>query len=307
MPSSAYFEQLEQNIVLLLSEKKFKQAYELCNQVILKYPDETDFINLKEKIEQAVKDENEKTAEEKIDELKDLWKRKKYAEILKRLKELLKIAPNNKKVLREIKEAQEGYKEQIAELQKEFIKKQNDLLNKLLMENPDLLINELYELEKSNPQNIQVEEMLRKFRDKLIEKKIKEKRDLINSDKFEAISHFIDQLTKIDQKNPRITQLVQNVRLKQHQYQIEQKKEFIYRGEKEIVTLIQLEKFDKAIKAAEEILKIDATNKRIQNLLKSAEKKFFNQTQNGAIASILANLPDLESQYKKNKSKFLKL
>lgn len=47
---SEFFDQTEQNIKLLLSEKEYQKAYDLCLNFLNQFPEESKFIKLKEKI-----------------------------------------------------------------------------------------------------------------------------------------------------------------------------------------------------------------------------------------------------------------
>ena len=70
----AFFRQAEQNIIQLIHEKKYKEAYSLVKQFLERFPREKTFIKLKEQIEEAVEEENESLVNEKLKSLKPLYK-----------------------------------------------------------------------------------------------------------------------------------------------------------------------------------------------------------------------------------------
>ncbi|MBD3360495.1 hypothetical protein GF366_01700, partial [Candidatus Peregrinibacteria bacterium] len=294
MNDKAYFSQVEQNINHLLSEGKYREAHNLCLKYLAKYPEEKRFEKLKEKIEKRVTEQNEKVIKQKLEEIKPLYKEEKYKEILKNLEPLLRIAPQNEKLKKEIIKAQEKYKEKTKELQKKFEEEKNEKFTKLLNEDEERLIDELFLLERDNPGNIEVQKITNKFRDKLIQKKIKRKTDLIYSDKYDAIYNFIDQLKKIDDKNKRIIELVKLVKSREHGNQLTEKSEFIYDAENHLITLMKLKKYDKAIKVAEEILDLDPSNKKAKKILKKAKKKYYKQTRKFAIDTIYKKIDKLK-------------
>lgn len=307
MSNSAYFEQIEQRINTLLSEKKYKESFSLCKDYILKYPEENRFSKLKEKIEKAVEIENENIIERKIKEIEPLWKQENYNKILQTLKDLLRVSPNNNKLKRLFENAQIAYKKQFEKLEAQFEEQQKERLNTLLKENPEQLVEDLYILEKENQNNTSVKTLVTEFRNKLITKKIKEKEELLNSEKYEAIENFIDTLLKIDKYNPQIQKLEETINERKIETNETQSKEYVYSGEKHLDTLMKLKKYDKAIKVANEILQVQKDNSYAQNILKNAQKKYETQLEYLAADNIIKNLPELKAEYRQDKNQFIKL
>lgn len=303
----AYLQQAEQKIRRLIQEKKYKEAYALCNNYLLEYPYEKLFTGLKDEIEAAVEENNQDFIKAKIDALKPLLKEEKYSAVLEELKKLLEIDPQNKKVAKLYRSAQAAYQQQINKIQKDFNKGQEQRLENLLENNPTALLEELFTLERNNPGNASIFALTTNFRDRIIAQRIKAKEDLVYSEKYDAIDHFIEELRMIDKKNPRIDELTNIVRARQHFSQLHEKEEFIYRGEKHIDTLMKLKKYDKAVSAANEILAVDKSNKRIAKLLEKAKKKFFGQSREDSIKAVEKNLPQLKSDLAKEPDKFRSL
>lgn len=305
--SDAYFQQAEQKVRRLLQEKKYKEAHVLCKNYLQEYPFEKIFLKLKDEIEEGVAENNQHFIMEKIDQLKPLIKEEKYPEVLEELKKLLQIDPNNKKAVKLYRQIQSDYQKQIQKIQEDFNRSQETRLEELLNKNPQALLQELFILENNNPGNPSVFALTAKFRDRLIAQKIKEKEDLIYSEKYDAINHFVEELNQIDKKNPRIAEIVKISQSRQHFSQLHEKEEFIYRGEKHIDTLMKLKKYDKAIKAANEILAVDKQNKRIGKLLEKARQKLFGQSREESIDAIEKSLPQLKSDFEKEPDKFTSL
>lgn len=307
MSDSAYFEQIEQKINHLLVEKKFAAAYSLCKEFLLKYPDERFFLKLKKRVEEEIRDENQRIIKEKLNELRPLWDAGNYEEILKILKELLRLDPENGKIKNWYKKAASAYQEKLSQLTSQFTKQHSEKLNQLLEKNPDSLLDELFYIERNNAKNIEVLRMTNSFRDKLIAKKISTKQDLLKSEKFDAINNFIEGLKRIDPKNNQIKKLQDEVLKRKSRSQAGEKISYVYKSEKQLETLMKLKKYDKALKAAQELLSIDPDNSRVQRILQKAEKKFFKQSRETTVDLIIANRDQLKEQYKKDKSKFIKL
>ncbi len=304
--SSPYFEQIEQNIKSLLAEKKYEQAYDVVIKTIAQHPEEKEFVELKDKIEKEVAAENDKVIERRLLGVNKLWKKEQYNEVLRELQEILELSPGNKKVTKQYQQAQTKYKEQVEALTEKFGKEQEKKLKKLLKESPELLIDELFFLEQNNLQNGTAQALIAKYRDKLIERKIKEKSDLLSSDKFEDIWHFINSLKIIDGDSPRIAVLEQEIKGRTQNIHREQKSEYVYRGKEHLDTLMKLKKYGKAIQMAYEILGIDKANKAIAKTLRKAKSKFFKQTQSKTIASIKVSAEKIKKEYQENKKNFIR-
>lgn len=307
MASFAYYDQLEQKINFLLTEKKFKEAFTLCKECIQQFPTESRFSKLINKIEKAVEEENEKIIKDKLEAMKILWKEEKYLEILKALKDLLRVSPNNSKLKNLYLEAEESYKKQFEKLNEKFNKEQRQRLNEILKSNPGQLTEELYILEKENPGNQNVKNLVLEYEDKLIEKKIEDKKELISSNKYDVIENFLDELRKINKLNKRIQDVEAEIKSRKLEGEIIQTKEFVYGGEKHLDTLIKLGKFDKVIKAAEEILKVDPTNITANEALSLSKKKYKDQLRGLAADSITNDFQNLKTEYEQDRTKFIKI
>ncbi|MBI5753835.1 hypothetical protein HZA40_01680 [Candidatus Peregrinibacteria bacterium] len=307
MANFAYFDQLEQKINFFLTEKKYKEAFNLCKEAIVLYPDEGRFVKIKNRIEQAVESENEKIIQEKLDQIKPLWKEEKYLEILKILKALLAGSPNNNKLKNLYLKGENAYRKQYEKLKEEFKNQQRKRLNETLEKNPGQLLDELFTLEKENPGNQEVKNIVLEMEDKLIANKIAGKKELLESNKYDVIENFIDELRKIDKFSRRIQDLEQAIKTRKLEGEITQTKEYVYGGEKYLDTLMKLEKFDKAIQVCEEILKVNPNNQLAKEILEKAEEKYHRQVKYQTAEAILKNYPTLKTEYKQDKNKFIKL
>ncbi|MBI2634290.1 hypothetical protein HYW82_01295 [Candidatus Peregrinibacteria bacterium] len=302
-----FFQEAEQKIRRLIDEKQYRQAYGLCKEYLMEYPYDELFLNLKTEIEELVNENNENIINKKIVELEKDFKEEKYAGILEELKKLLEVNPRHKQLVKFFRKTQGAYEKQIGKNQQYFDENQRQRLEILLEQNPAGLIEELFILEKNNPGNQNVLNLTTEFRDKLIAEKIKEKEELIYSEKYEAIENFIKELETVDAKNQRIAEIGKMAKARQHYSQLHDKEEFLYQGEKHIDTLMKLKKFDKAIKAANELLAIDRFNTRILKLLEKARKKLFTQSSEETIDIIQKKQEQLNTDHKNNPDKYIEL
>lgn len=307
MSDQAYFDQIEQNINSLLAENKFKEAYNTCLKYLNLYPDVKQLHSIKERIEEEIQDYNSKYIAKKIEEAKALISNNRYADALKTLNPLLEVSPENSKLRKLIKKAQEKYKEQIEANNKRFIDQQSEVLNKILKENPDQLIPKLLILEQNNRGSKLIDHLSQVFRDKLIEAKIKSKRELLNSNKYKLIHQFLNDLDKIQENNPRVKEVRDELKVKEHSEQTVEKNDFIYRSQKQLTTLIQLKKYDKAMKVAKEILSVDSKNKKILKLLENIKEKHYQQTKELVIDQMQEAGKNLEALAKSKPKEITKI
>lgn len=302
-----FIQQSKRNIELLISSKKYQEAMNLCNAILSRYPGNQEFSKIAADIEKDVEKTNGDMVDQKIEEMDPLWDAEKYQEILSGLKYLMKYSPNHKKLQKLYSKAQALYKAQITELRDSFRENQNKKLEKLLKENPEKLLEELYALEKKNPGNQDVIEITKKFREQYIHRKIDEKKELIYSDKYELIEEFIESLKKIDGKNMEIAKLEKLIKQRKLDNLVAQRKEYIYKGENYISTLIRLKKYADAIKVAQELLSVDKDDKEAKKLIKKAKNLYFEQTKEKTINMITSDKEKLETEYQTNKATFVKI
>ncbi len=307
MESSAYFAQVEKNIHALINKNAYKEAYLKCKQYIQKYPNEDRFESLMQKVKKLKIEENEEVIARKIKKTNKLLKKGEYQYALEILEPLLKLNNNHQGLKKKIIEAQEGYSKEMQKQVQGFEKTQRKKLNNLFKENEIELEEEIFIMEKNNPRNQLVKLLAHEYRDKIIEKKISEKSDLIYSDKYDAIQNFIQSLHRIEKNNQRVIEIEEGVKKNKSGTQVSEKSEYIYKGEQHLNTLMRLGKYDKAVQVAYEILEIDKQNKKVRKILIAADKKLFKQTKNSSIDSIKKNQKILQEEYKKDGSKFVKI
>jgi tetratricopeptide (TPR) repeat protein len=307
MDRSAYLIQNEQKVKSLISEKRYEDAYNLCINILKEYPDDGVFIKLINHIRDLSEEETENLVHQKLEEIRQLKKEERYSEALTKLKNLKQISPVNRTLDKEHYKIQKLYLKQLNKKRKKFKKDQIKRFEKILEEKPQDLLSELVLVEKNNPGNQDVQELGTMFREKLINKKINEKKDLLESNKFDAITNFLIELGKINKKSPLIINLEKKIEKRKHQEIATQQNEFVYEGIKHLDTLMKLKKFDKAIQVSKEILSVHNKNKTVQRILKKAERKLFKQSKNLSIENIQKNLEKLKEDYKSNKENFIKI
>jgi hypothetical protein len=101
--------------------------------------------------------------------------------------------------------------------------------------------------------------------------------------------------------------LEKTIKQRKLENQIEQKKEFVYKGENYLSTLIRLKKFSEAMRVAQEVLSIDQNDPEAKKLLEEAKNGYHEQTKNQSVSMIERDIPKLKAEYENNKSKFVRI
>lgn len=305
MSQNPFHSQIEQNIQKLLVEKKFKQAYQMCSELISKFPEEASYVQLLQRIEKEVEKENRGKIKQKLKELDPLWKEEKYGEIIRELQKILAIYPNHIETANLYEKAQKLYAQYVRKQQDSFEKEQRIRLGEMLKSNPDMLIMELLELERNNAGNSQVQALIHEYRTAVIKKKIEEKRDLINSGKQPDLNNFINQLNKIEDGNIETKKVLDQIEKSLAQKQFESEKEYLYENKQHINNLLKLKKYDKALQAIRELLDKYPKDTELRSMLNSTKKKSFRQTKLLAVKAIEEKQKSFREEYKNNKADFI--
>lgn len=302
-----YFDQVERNIKSLIGEQKFKEAYSLVKQLLAKYPGDKDAENLKKLVEKEVVASNQRLIDSKMPGLKKLFSEKKFPELVKECKALLKFDPDHKELVSLMNKAIKQYQEETSESLKNIEDSSRKMLEKLLSENPDRLVDELFSLDKAYAGNEVMKNVTSEYREKLIERLINEKEDLIYSDKFEAIDSFVKRLENISPTSQRVKDLKEMLRVLRHEAQTNDKREFLYKGGKHLQTLLRLKKFDKALQVAEELLEVNPNDKFARKVCNVARKKLYGVTRNDCVQLLLDHREEWQKELQSTPNSFVKI
>lgn len=300
-----FFEQLKQNIVRLIADGKPKEAYEKAKQLLAQYPEDDDVREIYEDVVKEIAEENDDKVNEALPALKEAYANGEFEKVLQETGKLLKFAPKHGDLRDLYFDAQKAYQkklEQSLDLMKDRYRKRFD---ELLEKSPHLLNEELFALDMANPTNEEVLHLTAEYRDHLIEKMIREKEELIYSDKTEALEHFLKSLQQIDPKSKRVEDLRRMIRMAEGEAAAEDRLEFMYRGEQHLKTLLRLKKYDKALKVAEEILVANPKSGYAKRGAAEARRKLYAQSREAAVKLLLENLPQLEADRKANPDNYL--
>lgn len=291
----------------LIRDEKWVDAHRACIEILRFDPDNIKIIRLKNVIEKNVKKINIIAIKEDIRKLQPLRDEGKYEELLINLKELepyLNDYPPLKKI---ILEAQNGYRKQVEKEQKEYVRAELESIKSLLDEKKyqEALRNaEKLRIQKYNEDV--VKDWIKKIRDNWIDNELKQKEMLIGSNKYEDILIFLQKLKKIDSNNVKLAKLTEEIKKRNKQFTLEQKRDFIFIGLEKTRTLLQMRKYAKAVAAAKEILDIDPTNSQARQLHVAASKKEARLINKDLTRNMKEARKEIKSAYKQNKKDFIR-
>ena len=292
----------------LIKEGDLKQAYSICNKLLLNFPESGKLKKLQKKIEKIVYEQNLKSVKNDMKTLKPLWKEKNYKELVEKLKVLKQYVPGYKPVEKDLFKAKKLYREQI-------IKEQKGALNDYI-KNIEKLINEgkyhdaIVECRKflnKIPEHEKVMLLDQKARDLYVVEQLKKNKFLLNSKRFKEIEIFLKELQKINPKSGKIKSLLDKAS-KRETVAIEyEKKDFSFQSMEHIEVLMQKHKWEKAIEALIELLKVTPQNLKALELLDKARKKFDKQLTKEVIAKTKELQKKFKTQKERNPKEFIRL
>ncbi len=291
----------------LIRDEKWVDAHRACIEILRFDPDSIKIIRLKNVIEKNVKKINIIAIKEDVKKLQPLRDQGKYEELLQNLKELepyLNDYPPLKKI---ILEAQEGYRKQVEKEQKEYVSAELENIKSLLNEKKyqEAIRNaEKLRIQKYNEDV--VKEWIKKIRDNWIDNELNQNEMLIGSSKYEDILLFLQKLKKIDANNAKLTKLTEEIKKRNNQFKLEQKRDYIFIGLEKTRTLLQMRKYAKAVTAAREILDIDPTNSQARQLHETASKKEAKLINKDLTRNMKLARKEIKSAYKQNKKDFIR-
>lgn len=287
-----------QEIEDLIAQNKLKEAYDICNKVLLNFPESYRLIRLQKKIEKIVFKQNLVQVKEDLKKLKPLWKEKKYDELVKQLTKLQKFVPGYPGVEKELQKAQKLQFKNKQHIQKDalaqymataedHIKKHNysaaiTTLKRVVLKLPD------YELALK---------MLSQAKESYIADEIKNNDYILKGNDFDKIAAFIKNLKNINPESKQIDDLIKNLSKKEEMAKKFAKMDYQYKSFEDIQILYQKRKYESTIKALKEYLKFDKGNLKVLTLLNKARKKFDKQLSK----EVFDKMKNLQKKFKKQK------
>lgn len=292
----------------LVDERKYKEAYNLCNKLLLNFPESSALKNLSKKIEKTVFKKNVKSVKQDLDKLKPLWGQGKYKDLVEKLKVLRGYVPGYGPVEKQLLKADKLYQEQVRKEIKNYynnkLKEIKELLSKKEYEKAYLLAKELYRRfsKQEGAKNI-----LEKSRDLYINDRLNKNKALLSGYKFDQIESFLNNLLKINPDSKKVKTLLKKA-MKRERISLDFKeREFVYKSYERILTLYQKKKYEATLKALEELLSFEPDNLKALELHKKTSRKFDRYLTKEVIEKIKRLQKKFKREYISNKKDFIKI
>ncbi len=299
---------LYNTIYQLIQEEKWAEAHRACLEILNCDPENIKVIRLKNKIEKEVHLINRNAVKEDLKTLEPLWKEEKYEELLLHLKKLTPYVNDYPDLTSVIKKAENLYAAQLSKQQQSVWQEEVKHIEQLIAE-------------KQFPQALENTEKIRKYlldpelyhnlivkiKKAWIDDELSKNNALLSSNKYEDIEFFYQSLLQIDPTSKKLHDLFAAAKKHAQQLNIEEKRDFIYKGLEEIRTLLQLKKYEKVVRGAEEILAIDPLNAEAQKFSKNAKKKIEKERDEALIKQMESAQKETLKAYQKDKEGFIKI
>lgn len=288
--------------------ENFQAAYKLCLKVLEIVPDDENVLSLKRKIEDAVENYNIHLIDKQIDSLQHLWKEERYQEIVNALQELYKVAPHYGRLEKLLAEAEEKFRDQMGNKMKDSLKNYENELDQLFSQGfYTEAIEKINATEKIHPKEEKLRKIHLSIKDRIIGKKLKEKETLMNSDKYEEIVNFLYRLNYLHPSSKKVQKFLRKYRKELLNSQLEGKRDFIFRSKENIKNLILLEKYEFAIEACEDLLKIDPRNLFAKKTILSSEAKLKRFLREAMYQQITEQTEELKKEYGEHAQNFIRI
>jgi len=290
-------------VVSLMNRGSYQDAYTACKKLLLNFPDHLKLNKLRSKIEKIVYKHNVVTVKNDLKLLKPLWKQKKYEELVKKLTGFVEYVPGYTKAEKLLYKAQNLYRKQVAEQQKETLANYiRSIEQAIKTQEYEKAISLSREVLQKIPQHEKCGNLLAKAKNLLIDREIRKNEFLLKSDKFNDIENFLNDIQKVCPGSVRIKNLLKQAS-RREKITIEfARKDFVYSAYEQILILFQKGKYEKTIEGLREMLEIEPDNLKALELLKKAEKKFSSQLDK----EVTTKIRNLQKKFKEERTKYPK-
>lgn len=292
----------------LRKKHELKEAYDLCLQILKEDPGNSKAVKLLEKIENDVKEISIRKVQENIKKIEPLWQQRKYEELVTKYQTLYNLVPTYMPLQELLAKAENKLREKIEEQKEKFISDFEKNLKKMFDEDKyEELILKSSQTRAAYPSNKKIAEIGITMRTKVVKAELEKNKPLLESHNYSNIIKFLEKLKKVEPTYKKTDKLLEEYRKKGLNNLNDSQNEFVYRGLSHTETLLQLKKYDQAIETASEILSVDPKNKEAQALLRKAKKKSEKQIQKEVIAKAKEYKMELDTEYAKNKTNFIRI
>lgn len=290
----------------LISDNDWKRALYGCQELLKYNPFNSDLQSLMKKIEAHLIEENEKKVNTDISSTMHLWDEGRYSELMGIYMKLYKYAPNNTRLRDLIEKLKSKLTDTEQDKREGIIKKALEIIKKLINDKKyaDAVqaCNEFLDFDSTN---LAVQQYMLDAKDGIIEQKLKENPNIMESADFDRQLEFFQSLEKINPKNEK----VQNVLFQIKEHFGEQKmiaeKMHLNESIERMKALFKSAEYEKTVQACEEIDRIEHGNFTAGVFKKKALETIKVETDIEAVKKMKEDYPALEQEYKTKPQEFV--
>lgn len=292
----------------LMTQKRWKDAHRACLEVLQWDPENIKVIRWKNKIEEAVNKINKDALRKDIENLKELWKEKKYNELMLNIKKLEPYVNSYPPLKDFIIKAKKEYRDILIAGEEEDYQRGLKILKDFKEKGDYASAYKVAEqLRKLDIRKDEVKKLVRELSEEWVDYELNQNKKLLKSKNYEEIILFYQRLLKINDKSDKVRKLLEQAKKEYDLYKIDQKRDFFYKELEKLRTLYQLNKFDEALDIARALLDIDPRNKIVRELYLKAEKKAKGKVERQLSKQMKESIGSMKDEYKEDKTKYIKL
>lgn len=297
-----------QRIKNLMSQEKWLDAHRACLEILRFDPDNLKIIRLKNKIEREVKKINIKAIKDDLKKIKPLFQEKRFDELLNHLKELEPYRHDYRPLDAFIRKVQKAYIAEVGEQRKENYEDEMKRIDIFIEQQKyQDAIRAAQRLRIAKVNESEVKKKVERIKREWVDHEMQQNEKLFSSEKYEEALMKAQEIKKIDPDSTKLNRFIEGMKKKYQQYKVMEKRDFIYKGLEKARTLLQLKKYDKAMRAAKEILDIDPENKKAQYMFAKAKRKAAKSTDKELSKQMKKAHKNMKEDYKKDKTKFTRI
>jgi len=297
-----------QEVNNFIKEGDLRKAHLACQEILEVDPENSKASRLIRKIEEQIRANNIKAVKKDIKNLEPLWKEQKYGELIEKYQKLLTYVPGYKPLEKLILKADKKFRAAAALSKKEFITNAKTTLQEFFNQKKyQEVIKQSQKIGVVYPEDSELQNLMRKFRIKVIDIQLADKKIFLASENYEKIIKYLYDLLKVEPTHKKLQTLIDKYKSRRASQQVSERRDYFFRGSENLKTLYQLKKYDKVIEGAQEMLTVDKKNTFAKSMLRKASRKLKRQIYRELHIRMKQARRLLRDEYQADKSKFIRL
>ena len=267
-----------QDIKIMIDSDKFAQANKGLNSILLKEPNNKEAQELKTQLQQKAYDKNIQLVDAKLKEYKELFKDKKYKQLIPKLQKLQAYAPGYSKLDKFVLACFKEYEKGLNKSGDTQIKTLLTKIDKLITSgqgNKAILAAQKAALEKKS--NALYQKVVIDTKRNLINYKLKKNKKGLKKLNAPSRYEFLKKLYIIDKSYPKIQEIMFKAKKDLENYDSKQKKVYLKESKMQIKVLFNSKKYFETMSASKQLLNSFPNNSYAKKYYKKAKKSQIQQ------------------------------